>query len=207
MPYVSHLEHDPSLGWSLVAWWAPRPMDALWYPGIVTRVETTSFAKWEFQSRHRRFRRRSRAARVADPAEGARRAPDRLAPLTNNVRPLVHSASWGVAAAMLRPVPGVVRSRWPAGRRRRVDHELRGIAQARRLQTITEYDPEDFVEGLARTSCLVLPSAPRTIVLSVFDRPLAAVKRSVDELVGVTSAAAFALVQCQLIETTVGLTS
>ena len=94
-------------------------MDLLWYHRHRAEGGTSSFVTWEFQSDIDGFADAPAPARVGKIiAEKVHiDLPDRLAPLTNNVVHWSTGISWGVAAAVLRPLPGVgaLRSGFLAG--------------------------------------------------------------------------------------------
>ena len=119
-------------------------MDLLWYRRHLAEGGTSSFATWEFQSDIDGFADAPAPARVGKIVAQKVHIdlPDRLAPLTNNVVHWSTGVSWGVAAALLRPLPGVgaIRSGLLAG----VAAWTTSYAVLPKLgvyKPITEYDP------------------------------------------------------------------
>lgn len=148
-------------------------MDALWYRRHRAEGGTTPFATWEFQSDIDGFDDAPAPARVGKIL--AQKAhvdlPDSLAPLTNNVVHWSTGVSWGVAAAMLRPVPGVGAIR--AGVLAGVAAWTTSYAVLPKLgvyKPITEYDPKTLWKDLS--AHLVFGSAvgAANLVLTPFAR-------------------------------------
>ncbi len=163
-----------SLGAGVVAGLAgTAAMDALWYRRHRDEGGTSSFAKWEFQSDIDGFDNAPAPARVGKIlAEKVHvELPDSLAPLTNNVVHWSTGVSWGVAAAMLRPLPGVGAIR--AGLLAGVAAWTTSYAVLPKLgvyKPITEYDPKTLWKDFS--AHLVFGSAvgAANLVLNAFDR-------------------------------------
>jgi len=84
-------------------------MDLLWFKRQRDAGSTTSFPDWEFGKGIDNFDDAPAPAQVGRIAARAVKVelPDSAAALTNNVVHWSTGATWGVAAAVLRPVPGV----------------------------------------------------------------------------------------------------
>ena len=127
-------------------------MDLLWFRRYKTDGGTAGFATWEFQPSFDGFADAPAPAKVGKVL--AQKAhvdlPDSLAPLTNNVVHWSTGVWWGVAAAMLRPLPGVgaVRSGVLAG----IGAWATSYAVLPKLgvyKPITEYDPKTLWKDLS----------------------------------------------------------
>ena len=148
-------------------------MDVLWYRRHRAEGGTTPFAAWEFQSDIDGFADAPAPARVGKIlAEKVHvDLPDSLAPLTNNVVHWSTGVSWGIAAAMLRPLPGVgaIRSGLLTG----VAAWTTSYAVLPKLgvyKPITSYDPKTLWKDFS--AHLVFGSAvgAANLVLGAFDR-------------------------------------
>ena len=84
-------------------------MDLLWFKRQRDEGSTTSFADWEFGKGIDTFDEAPAPAQVGRIAARAVNVelPDSAAALTNNVVHWSTGVTWGVAAAALRPVPGI----------------------------------------------------------------------------------------------------
>jgi hypothetical protein len=127
-------------------------MDLLWYKRHRAEGGMSSFATWEFQSDFDGFGDAPAPARVGKIL--AQKAhidlPDRLAPLTNNVVHWSTGVSWGVAAVLLRKLPGV--SAMKSGQIAGVAAWATSYAVLPKLgvyKPITEYDPKTLWKDLS----------------------------------------------------------
>ena len=127
-------------------------MDLVWFKRYKTDGGTSGFATWEFQPRFEGFDDAPAPAKVGKILAQKVHVdlPNSAAPLTNNVIHWSTGVSWGVAAAFLRPLPGVgsVRSGVLSG----VGAWVTSYAVLPKLgvyKPITEYDPKTLWKDLS----------------------------------------------------------